>query len=740
MSARMRSIADKVWPYVLLGVLCAAFFWRIWTPNPLDRASFAAGDFSGQFYAFARYQAERVWSGQLPLWNPYAAAGHPFLADIQSATFYPPRWVSILLSGPGGFTYFALELEAIAHVFLAGAFTYAFARRIFADRAAAFSSAIVFAFGGYLASYPILQLAILETIAWLPLILLLIDWAFTASLPRKRFAATIGAGLIWGISLLAGHPQTAMHVVYFALIFGAWRAHSQRARWTEAAVRLSAVMLIGLGAAAAQWIPSLEFMQQSARGSLGYDALAGGFPLHDAAQVLLPGTTSVWSPLYIGILPLSLAVLSGFSQRRNTALFWLVAAGTAFVLSLGGATFLYNLLYQWVPGFGLFRSQERLAGVTSFALAVAAGGGIALLRSADHAVSAGKLRRVLQVILAGLILMCGALFALWQAAGQAPDVAATLDRSLFALLLVALTLGLLQLRRTSLGNRPVWSLLVLALIAFDLFTVNWQTDLEQRSPDDYAPAPGFIEIARADPDLARVDGRGLFDGNWGSAIGVPTVDGISPLAIRRYGMLRDALRKEREWALFNVKYVADAVDQLAVPSEVIAQEIWQGRTLNLFRLTNPTPRAWIVHRVRVLDDASALPVLADPAFDLRAEAIVSEPVAVVEASAPSSARVAEYLPERVLIDVEASAAGLLVLSELDYPGWRASLDGAEAPAVRANVALRAVAVPAGRHRVEFVFQPASVSLGLAVSGAAWGIGLIGIVWARIRRRRSGAVV
>ena len=728
----MKRVAFKPQAYVLLGLLCALFFWRIWTPNPIDRASFARGDFSGQFYPFARYQADRLWSGQLPLWNPYGSTGQPFWADVQSAALYPPRWLTIALSGPGGFSYFALELEAIAHIFLAGVFTFAFARRLLADRLAALTSAIVFAFGGYLTSYPILQLAILETIAWLPLILLLIDRALADASARGRNVATIGAGLAWGVSLLAGHPQTAMHVIYFALIYGAWRAHTRAVNGRVALGRLLACVAIGLGASAGQWLPSLEFMQQSTRTQFGYDALSGGFPLRDAVQVLLPGTTSAWSPLYVGVLPLALAALSGFGARRQEMRLWRGVAVGAFVLSLGGATFLYSLLYQWVPGFELFRSQERLAGLYSFALAIAAGGGLAAWRSSETGAPLGRTRRALNWVALGLAVLSAALFFFWQIS-DAPAAARALDRSVFALLLVVLATGLLGLRPSTFGWRAVWPLLVIGLIAFDLFTINWQTNLEQRRPEAQTALPAFLDVVRADAEPVRVDGRGLLGGNWGNLADIQTVDGISPLVIRGYARVRDALTKEREWALFNVKYVASTDSSLSVPAERVASENWQGRALNLFRLANVTPRAWVVHRARVLDDDSALSALADPGFDFLSEAIVREPVSVSQANRSSSARIMRYEAERIEIDVDASAAGLLVLSELDYPGWRATLDGAEAPIVRADVALRAVAVPAGRHRVELSFQPVSAIIGLIVSVAIWAISSIVGAWLTWRR-------
>ncbi|MFN8496744.1 MAG: hypothetical protein U0641_02725 [Anaerolineae bacterium] len=93
--------------------------------------------------------------------------------------FYPPNLVMLLAAAwrGGDLPIRALYLQVALHLFLAGAFTYAFARRRLGHRPAALLAAIVFACGGYLTSYPPLQLAVLQTDAWLPLLLLLIDIA-----------------------------------------------------------------------------------------------------------------------------------------------------------------------------------------------------------------------------------------------------------------------------------------------------------------------------------------------------------------------------------------------------------------------------------------------------------------------------------------------------------------------------------------------------------------------------------
>ena len=74
---------------ILLAALVLLFFWRIITPRIEDRAAFPPGDFTDQFWAFRMYEARAFAEGRLPLWSDNFNSGHPFLADVQSAIFYP---------------------------------------------------------------------------------------------------------------------------------------------------------------------------------------------------------------------------------------------------------------------------------------------------------------------------------------------------------------------------------------------------------------------------------------------------------------------------------------------------------------------------------------------------------------------------------------------------------------------------------------------------------------------------
>ena len=62
------------------------------------------------------------------------------------------------------------------------------------------------------------------------------------------------------------------------------------------------------------------------------------------------------------------------------------------------------------------------------------------------------------------------------------------------------------------------------------------------------------------------------------------------------------------------------------------------------------------------------------------------------------------------LEAELSQAGYVVLVDGYDPGWRATIDGRGVPVLRANVAFRAVAVPPGRHVIEYRYRPTSVAL------------------------------
>jgi len=196
----------------LLGYLAltAAFY----APILLGLRWFPTGDFTDHFLPFSLFQRAEILAGRLPVWNPYTFSGHPFLADIQAAVFYPISNLVIGLTLPWGDVMsrlYWLQVEALLQIALAGFFTYLLAKDLVRKGAAAFLAGCLFAFSGYLTGYPALQTAVLRTAIWLPLVLWCLRRAFAHAAAWRWWVA---AAIAYTVAFLGGHPQTFLFLSY----------------------------------------------------------------------------------------------------------------------------------------------------------------------------------------------------------------------------------------------------------------------------------------------------------------------------------------------------------------------------------------------------------------------------------------------------------------------------------------------------------------------------------------------
>ena len=155
--------------------------------------------------------------------------------------------------------------------------------------------------------------------------------------------------------------------------------------------------------------------------------------------------------------------------------------------------------------------------------------------------------------------------------------------------------------------------------------------------------------------------------------------------------------------------------------------------------------AWFVDRVRLVDNANEeLDAIAK--LDLRHEAVADkkfgELLKAVDASAADSASLVTltaYEPNRLTYDVTSAKGGVVVFSEIYYPGWTATIDGEPAELGRVDYVLRALTVAPGRHQVELAFFPKSLDTTETVAYVSLGILLLLIVLAVVLtvRRRPG---
>jgi len=153
--------------------------------------------------------------------------------------------------------------------------------------------------------------------------------------------------------------------------------------------------------------------------------------------------------------------------------------------------------------------------------------------------------------------------------------------------------------------------------------------------------------------------------------------------------------------------------------------------IRLFRVPDPLPRTLAVGRARVADGPEALDAILDERFDPRREVVLPEgPARESAVGFEGGSRIVARRPDRVRIEARLSADGYVVLLDDYDPGWSARVDGRPAPVLRADVAFRAVSVPAGLHQIEMVYRPRALPWGGAVSLLALAAGLSSLLVAR----------
>ncbi len=153
-----------------------------------------------------------------------------------------------------------------------------------------------------------------------------------------------------------------------------------------------------------------------------------------------------------------------------------------------------------------------------------------------------------------------------------------------------------------------------------------------------------------------------------------------------------------------------------------------------------TPRAFLSRRIVPLPDSTAerqylADVLARGGL-VSDQITTSDPAFLTSAAGPAGAvgRVTFRSddPEHVTLDVSVEADAYLALLDLWSPGWRARVDGRRTPIYRGYIGTRFVAVPAGRHMVEFTYTVPGLRLATWISLLAWTVGLAALVTGRPR--------
>jgi hypothetical protein len=722
---------------------------------------------------------EMVRAGSLPLWNPYYLSGTPFLAtEVLAGLFYPPNVIYYLMDPLRAF-----GLSAGLHLFLAGLFMYLYLRSISLDRVSALVGAVTFELSGYFL-INLMWLSRVFTAAWAPLLF----FSFEEYWKEKKLGYVFLLAFGLGMSILAGMPAVAVFVVFALGLYASFRVVvTLRGSGLTKAARGMAVVVagvcLGTALAAVQLLPTYEATPFFERADWGYEETldTGRAPLA-LATALVPGIlANPWRPsVYGGVLTLLLALWAVTFHRNRYVFFFGALALLSLSLFLNIPDVLYRLLYL-IPVFRVGRLMEVKI-VYAFALSVLAAWGFSSLAGMANERSRSTMLRVslLVLVLAGVGL-AGVLVAesLQPHETGTPPLPAwhlqnlgSLGRAALLVLLGAALLLFRVWRKVSVG---LFGSLAILLVVGDMYSFGWTLNPPQRAQDLFFET-GSTRFLEADNGLFRII-RGpasddVLPPNTAGVYGIADAQGYSSLVLDYYGEFMDliepGLAKTRRIGalsrvesltsplldLLNVKYVLTepSVSQELVEFDAAHDDIelvYDGE-IKIYENTNVLPRAFVVHGLKVrTDKESVFSELTSQEFDPAAYVVLEEEPsnysrAVRLSGGDSTARIMDYGPNKVIIEVYAASDGFLVLSDLYYNGWKAFVDGENEKVYKADYVFRAVRLTEGQHTVEFVFDPLSFQIGWRVSAMTAGIMgaclLIGSVRRTTRDRGQGSPV
>ncbi len=712
----------------------------------------------------------------LALWNPYIGAGRPLMADMQSQVLSPFSVPAYVLP-----YWWSQGLIAALKLFIAALGTFALARVLAIRPGGALIAGLAFGLGLYMVTW----------LSWpLTSVWALLPWLLVAIARVVRAPDTTGVvalAVVAALTVLAGHPESTFHGAVVAVLFALLLASRERdGRWR----RLGIVALGAVAGACLAAIVALPFLElvrhsgdladrtgQAPKGIASHDVLGLFFPEYwgRPTQFETQAFINVHA-FYAGALPTLLAGIAIVVRptRERIAVVLTGAVALMVVLGFWPAFQIVNAL----PGFDQ-TYNTRLGVFVVLAIALLAGWGADEVLDARSRTLSPRANRILVGALAAAVVAPVVIVAhrfrpgqLGHAIGVAAGVSrvAALD-DLPHLLPTAAMLDWLVLAgagaalivvtwRGRLSPNVAVALMV-ALTAVDMlrFGIGENPSIPRSHATQPAtPAIRFLQTrtparfvglqspsgqpspipADAAMDYGLQDARSYdypivarYDRLWRAAVAPPalftpptTIAGSDRRALRALGLLgvRSLLQRPGD-------------PRLALPI------VYSGRDGRIYDNPGAMPRAWVVdHQQPVAGGAGAqLRAIEDPAFRPAATAVVARPVAGIATgpgttARPVAARVGRYAPQRVEVDATARRRSLVVLSDVYYPGWKATVDGHAAPIEQVDYLLRGVSVGPGRHRIVYRYEPGSVRFGAIISVLTALTLIGGLVVARRRRR------
>ncbi len=725
-------------------------------------------DAKNQFYAFFRFLASSVHSGQAPFWNPYHYGGHPSVADPQSLIFAPAFVLWALFDPAPSIRTF--DLIVYAHL-LAGALAVgALGWRAGWPAAASVLAAAIFMFGGP-ASGRLQHTGMILSYAMFPVALLLLLTALQARSVLLAAAFGIVAAVL---ALGRNHEALLLCFVLVAVLGGMIATAADRRSYLRERLAVLLTMGgVGVALVALPLLLTLQFAALSNRPEIQLEASleASLYPANLASLAVanifgsLESTLDYWGPnydtlpavgatdrsfnyLFIGlastIVLLWFGVIGGWLLRRGSRLMTGVLV-VATLYTLGRYSPLYGLSFEYVPGIHLFRRPIDGAFVVVAVLALLAGRLLAdYVREGIPRVPAW---RTVSVAAAALGIVAWAVIFSEKSHRGWSSFVEVLKVAPIAVLAV-----ILLARARTAQARGVAAICVAAIATGELIWFNSASSLNAEGPAYYAvlqePKGDDAQVVavlqqevkkrHAEGQRPRVEVVGV-SGSWQNLAmvqGLEATNGYNPLRLGGYDRLVSPgettyLVDQRLFPASFDGYDCALARELGLEYVVLGRPIEEvphlarrpvsdillaGPRAWIYRLRGARPRVKFTARVVIIDSEAQTKsgrFHVDPGKD---QALIDGSTVPLRrywlagaGGEPSRTRIVAWHNDRVAVEVVTAQPGILVLNDLYYPGWVAEVDGQPTRILRTNVLFRGVEVSEGRHMVVFRFRPFSLA-------------------------------
>lgn len=699
------------------------------------------------FFVYLRdFGFSQLSAGNLALWNPHAYSGASHIGGFQSALFYPPNWIYLLLPLQKAF-----NADLAFHVLAAGIFMYLWCAYRGLSGFACFAGGILFMFSG--AFFPHLyagHLAPMATMTWSPLVILAIEGLIIR--PNARWCL-LGIFAL-SMQVLAGYPQIVFFTGVVAAVYVA--VHVVRGKCGLRSIACMVAMCFGaVCLCAVQLFAGYEFGAESVRSSgLSYaEASIFSFAPENFMTLLAPGFFGIDGPvsywgrcyfwemcLYFGVIGLALSICGYFFGKKELRRFSLVTALVCLLLALGAHTPVYRFLYSYAPGFDMFRGQSKYIVAASLFLVMLAAIGLDSLLKRDGI----KYKRISSAFLLSS-LICASLalvirssaaagesgawawFLTWVESSKEiyvpgikyadPDfivqTAKNASKGLFASSgFLAMAAGLVFLARRRKSAVYLLGVLAMAEILIFAWSVRPVFDITQTR------VPALARFALENKGDYRV--LNMTSPNSGVVHQMFDIWGYDPGMGKRYAeFIALTQGADPDKAGYGVKFTRyhDLLRILRCRYVITKDE--SGYIIKDYG--SVMPRGLLIGDYQQVSGRDRIfAQMTEPGFDFHETVILeSGPKPEPVKSAKGTVFITHESTDKMIIDVEIDKSAILLITDIYSCGWKArSVDPAsdiQYKIMPANYILRAIALPSGQHSIAMEYKPSLFIYGKWIS-------------------------